>query len=112
MTRLSSPSAAHERAGHLWLGVGPAQWPCFNNSTYSKHTPSLEAPARPASLPSASADPNVIVADALAIQRDEDDAADQAATLSGLGHASAMLVQLDKVDKVVEARARASKWRV
>ena len=45
---------------------------------YSKWQPKHpeEALARPASLPSANAEPNVIVADALAIRRDEDYAAD------------------------------------
>ena len=52
-----------------------------------QHTPSLEAPARPASLPLASAEHNVIVADAQATRRDEGDTADQAATSSGLWQA-------------------------
>ena len=77
---------------------------------YSKWQPKHpeEALARPASLPSANAEPNVIVADALAIRRDEDDAADQVATLSGLVHASVMLVQLDKVVEACAVDRRCS----
>ena len=65
-----------------------------------QHAPSLEAPARPASLPSASAELNLMSADAQARRRDDGDAADQAAILSGLVHAYAMPVQLDRSCKL------------